>query len=145
MGAGTVSYLIGILLALLVAAFARWVGLDRDGGFYPTVLIVVASYYVLFAVMGGSTRALILESTVMAAFAAFAVAGLKRSLWLVVAGLAGHGVMDAFHGRIVNNPGVPEWWPGFCLAYDVGAAAALAWVIKVPARAGLYSAPSEVR
>ncbi len=124
------SYLIGVSLSLLVAVFARWAGLDRDRGFYPTVLIVVALYYVLFAVMGGSTRALVIESVVMAAFAAFAVAGLRRSLWLVAAALAGHGVMDFFHAHLVTNPGVPEWWPGFCLGYDVGAAACLAWLIK---------------
>jgi hypothetical protein len=140
-----VSYLIGISLALLVAAFARSTGFGRDRSFYPTLLIGIASYYVLFAVMGGSIRALVLESMVMTVFAAFAVAGFKRSLWLVVAALAGHGVMDFFHGHIVTNPGVPEWWPGFCLAYDVGAAACLAWVIKVPARIGLYSAPAQVK
>lgn len=139
------SALIGVTLALLVAAFARRVGLDRDGGFYPTVLIVVASYYVLFAVMGGSTRALVLESMVMAAFAVLAIAGFKGRVWLVVAGLAGHGVMDMFHARLVANSGVPEWWPPFCAAYDVVAAAVLAWIIKVPARPTLYSAPSKVR
>jgi hypothetical protein len=140
-----VNYIIGISLALLVAAFARWAGLDRDRGFYPTVLIVIALYYVLFAVMGGSTRALILESMVMTAFAACAVAGFRRSLWLVVVALAAHGVMDIFHGHIVTNPGVPEWWPGFCLAYDVGAAATLAWIIKASARTPIYSALSGVR
>jgi hypothetical protein len=24
---------------------------------------------------------------------------------------------------LINNPGVPQWWPAFCLAYDVAAAA----------------------
>jgi len=126
------NYLIGVVLSVGVAVFARYTGLDRDRGFYSTVLIVIASYYILFAVMGGSTRALILEAAVMAVFVVFAVAGLRSSPWLVVAGLAGHGVMDFFHGRLVDNPGVPEWWPGWCLAYDVGAAAALAWILREP-------------
>ena len=47
------GYAIGIVLALCVSVFARVVGLDRDRAFYPTVLVVIASYYVLFAVMGG--------------------------------------------------------------------------------------------
>jgi hypothetical protein len=34
---------------------------------------------------------------------------------------------DFVHGYLVTNPGVPFWWPPFCLAYDVTAAAALAW------------------
>jgi len=45
------EYLIGLFLSLAVAGLIWMVGLDRDRGFYPTVLIVIASYYVLFAVM----------------------------------------------------------------------------------------------
>jgi len=129
------NYLIGISLSLVVAAFGRWSGFDRDRSFYPTILIVVALYYVLFAVIGGSTQALLIESTIMLAFAAFAVAGFKRSLWLAAAALAAHGVMDSLHAHLVTNPGVPEWWPGFCLGYDVGAGLWLALIIKADGRA----------
>jgi ABC-type Fe3+ transport system permease subunit len=45
-------YVVGIVLSLGVALFARRVGFDRDRAFYPTVLIVIASYYVLFAAIG---------------------------------------------------------------------------------------------
>ena len=58
-------YVVGIVLSVGVALFARWVGFDRDRAFYPTVLIVVASYYVLFAVMSGSVQTVLLESIVM--------------------------------------------------------------------------------
>ena len=122
------GYAIGIVLALTVGVFARSVGFDRDRAYYPTVLIVIASYYVLFAVMGGSMRAVILESIVMSAFLGVAVLGFAFNVWFVVAGLAAHGVFDFFHGHIVTNPGVPEWWPAFCLAFDVGAAGFLAWL-----------------
>ena len=122
------GYAVGLVLALLVSGLARLADFDRDRAFYPTILVVIASYYVLFAVMGGSLRALIVEAMVMSAFALCAVVGLKRNLWLVVASLALHGVFDFFHARIVHNRGVPEWWPAFCLAYDVGAAASLAWL-----------------
>jgi hypothetical protein len=30
---------------------------------------------------------------------------------------------------LVANAGVPAWWPAWCLAYDVGAAGALAWLL----------------
>jgi hypothetical protein len=122
-------YVVGVVLSIGVALFARWVGFDRDRAFYPTVLIVIASYYVLFAVMSGSVETLLLESTIMALFAVAAVAGFKGSAWIVVGALAGHGVQDAFHGDIVANAGVPAWWPAWCLAYDVGAAGALAWIL----------------
>jgi biotin transporter BioY len=41
-------YVIGIILSVGIAWLARFVGFDRDRAFYPTVLIVIASYYVLF-------------------------------------------------------------------------------------------------
>jgi hypothetical protein len=30
---------------------------------------------------------------------------------------------------VIVNTGMPPWWPAFCGAYDVGAAAALAWFL----------------
>ena len=131
------EYAIGIALALIVSGFARATGLDRDRALYPTMAIVIASYYELFAVMGHSTHALVVESIAMTAFVVVAVLGFKFSLWLVVACLAAHGVFDMFHGLVVTNPGVPRWWPAFCLTYDIGAAGFLAWLLvrsKVPVR-----------
>jgi hypothetical protein len=32
--------------------------------------------------------------------------------------LIGHGVFDFVHRLVIDNPGVPHWWPGFCLAFD---------------------------
>jgi hypothetical protein len=125
-------YVVGIVLSLGVAVFARWVGFDRDRAFYPTVLIVIASYYVLFAAMIGSVETVLLEFIVMTLFVIAAVAGFKGSSWLIVAGLAAHGVQDAVHGHIIANAGVPAWWPAWCLAYDVGAAGALAWLLTRP-------------
>jgi hypothetical protein len=120
---------VGVVLALFVSLFARLAGFDRDRAFYPTLLVVIASYYVLFAIMGGSVHALLAEVTVMTGFAVVAVVGFKRNLWFVVGALAGHGVFDLFHGYLVTNPGVPAWWPLFCLAYDVIAAGFLAWLL----------------
>lgn len=120
------EFVVGIVLALVVSRFARWTGLDRDRAFYATVAIVVASYYVLFAAMGGSTETLVVEALVMSAFVLAAVIGFKFNEWLIVACLAGHGVFDVFHHLVVENPDAPQWWPAFCLAFDVGAAVLLA-------------------
>ena len=122
-------YVVGIVLSIGVASFARLVGFDRDRAFYPAVLIVVASYYVLFAAMIGSVETVLLESIVMVVFVIAAVAGFRGSPWIIVGGLAAHGVQDAVHGHIVANAGVPGWWPAWCLAYDVGAAACLGWLL----------------
>jgi hypothetical protein len=122
-------YVVGIVLSVGVALFARYVGFDRDRAFYPTVMIVIASYYVLFAAMGGSVQTVVIESVLMMPFAAAAVAGFKSSPWIVVVALAGHGAFDAVHGSVVENAGVPVWWPAWCLAYDVGAAVCLGWLL----------------
>ena len=135
-------YVVGIVLSIGVAVFARWVGFDRDRAFYPAVLIVIASYYVLFAAMTGSVDTVFLESVVMTVFVIAAVAGFKGSAWIIVGALAAHGIQDAVHGRIVANAGVPAWWPAWCLAYDVGAAGALAWLLtRADARVEGVAAP----
>jgi hypothetical protein len=125
-----VSYLVGVVLAFAAGGTATVAGLDRDRAFYPTVLIIIASYYVLFAVLGESTHALVLEAVVATAFLAAAIVGFKHSLWLVVAALASHGILDLFHDRVIANPGVPAWWPAFCLAYDCAAAGYLAFLLR---------------
>lgn len=124
------ALLVGFVLALAVGVFARIVGLDRDRAFYPTVMIVIASLYGLFAVMGSSMHALVLESMVAGAFVAAAISGFKWSQWTVVIALAGHGLFDLVHGGLIANPGVPDWWPQFCISYDVTAAGYLAWLLK---------------
>ena len=121
---------VGALLGLGVGLFGTGTGLDRDRAFYPVVTIVTASYYALFAALGASPHALLLESLVVAVFLAAAVWGFKSSLWLIVAALAAHGIFDLGHGTIISNPGMPSWWPQFCLAFDVALAAYLAWLLR---------------
>jgi hypothetical protein len=124
------ALVVGAVLALLVGVFATSIGLDRDRAFYPTVTIVVAALYSLFAVMGGSPHALLVELLAGAVFMVAAVAGFKRSLWIAAAALAGHGLFDFVHGALISNPGVPDWWPEFCGSYDVVAGAYLGWMLK---------------
>jgi hypothetical protein len=125
-----VPLVIGVLLALGVSLLAWAAGFDRDRSFYPTVLCVVASYYVLFAAMGGSIQVLVAELVTMTVFALVAFLGFKSNLWWVAAALAGHGGFDFVHGFVVQNPGMPTWWPPFCAGYDVAAGAILAALLK---------------
>src|SRR5262245_47146595 len=122
-------YVIGIILSVCVALFARSVGFDRDRAFYPTVVIVVAAYYVLFAAMSGSVHTVLVESIVMMGFLMPAAFGFRSNSWIVACALAGRGVLDSLHGYVIANSGVPIWWPAFCFAYDLGAAAILAWLL----------------
>ena len=125
------EYLIGLLLSLFVAGTANRVGFDRERAFYPVLLIVIASYYVLFASMGAGGRGVILEALIAAVFLLVAVMGFKGNLWIVVAALGVHGIVDLIHHRFIKNPGVPSWWPGFCLTFDVVAAGFLGLLLVV--------------
>lgn len=109
--------------------FGSVVGFDRERGFYPVVLIVIAALYLLFAAMAQSTRSLVAESIPALVFVAMAVLGFRKTAWFAVAGLALHGVFDFFHHSMIANPAVPVWWPGWCLSYDLAAAAYLAALI----------------
>jgi hypothetical protein len=128
-GKVSMEYLVGVVLAAVVCAFATLAGFDRDRVFYPTLLTAIATYYILFAVMGSSTPAMIIESLVAGAFLLLALAGFKRNLWVIVTALAGHGVFDFFHHVFIQNPGVPIWWPGFCLSFDILAGGFLAMLL----------------
>jgi hypothetical protein len=124
------EYFLGFIIASVVSSLASLVGFDKERGFYAVVLIVIASYYVLFAAIGAPLSTLAEELLPLTFFVLIAVVGFKGSPWLIVAGLAAHGVYDILHPHLIDNPGVPIWWPSFCLAYDLTAALYLAWLLK---------------
>lgn len=124
------EYLIGLFLALGISIGATAIGFDRERSFYPTVMIVIALLYVLFATMAGSTQTVLAESLPSALFIISAGIGFKKNLWWVVAGLFGHGVFDFVHHHLISNPGVPVFWPGFCATYDITAAGYLAFLLR---------------
>lgn len=119
------ALIVGSLSAVAVGSFAHAVGYDRDRAFYSTVLTVVGVVYVLFAVMAGG-EGLFSEIAFFAAFAGLAVIGFKWSMWIVVVGLALHGLFDFVRHFFAAAPGAPSWWPAFCGSYDIVAALGLA-------------------
>ena len=126
------EFAIGVAAATVVGLFATVIGFDKERSFYPVVLIVIATLYLLFAAMAGSTDSLVVEAIPALVFVAMAALGFrKKAPWLVVAGLTLHGIFDFFHHAVIVNPGVPTWWPGWCLSYDVVAAAYLAVLILI--------------
>lgn len=107
------EYAIGIILGIAVGVFSTSVGLDRDRALYPAILIVIASYYSLFAVMGGSTNPIIIETLVGMVFVTIAAISFRTNLWIVAAATIAHGIFDLFHHLINQNPGLPTFWPMF--------------------------------
>jgi hypothetical protein len=120
------EYAIGIGIAAAVGLFGSVIGFDKERSFYPVVLIVIATYYFLFAAMAKSIDSIAAEAFPALMFVAAASIGFRKTPWIVVAGLALHGVFDFIHHAVIVNPGVPAWWPGFCGAADVSLAAYLA-------------------
>lgn len=115
----TFPILMGGALAIAVGVLGRTSGLERDRAYYPVILIVIAWYYMLFAAMSGSMQTVLLESVPVAVFMAIAIAGYRRNVWLVAAGLTAHGLFDTVHGRLITNTGMPVWWPPFCASIDI--------------------------
>ena len=128
------EYWIGLFSGIAVAALGAFVGFDRERTFGATIVIVVAFYYVLFAVMGGSARALTDECLVAGGFTLLSVIGFRRNYWLIPISIAGHGVFDFFHGWFIDNPGMPVWWPGFCMTIDLFLGVWLAWLTRFKGR-----------
>ena len=95
---------------------------------YALGLALIASIYIGFAVADGRWKVIAVETTVTAAFVVVAAVGVTGSAWLLVAGLAAHGIKDAWQYRtqFVTNT---RWWPPFCAAVDWVAALVLAIAI----------------
>lgn len=127
------EYLIGIILGFVIVLGAKLTGFHRDKSFYPVLLIVIATYYVLFAAMDGSAVSLIIESTIALVFILVALLGIRYGVRLVAAGLILHGVFDFVHGQLVVNTAVPVWWPGFCASVDIVLGALVLYLTKTEA------------
>lgn len=131
-------YLVALVLAILIVVGTRIAGMDRDRALYPVALIVIGSYYVLFATMGGSTPSIVTEMIGATVFIVLAVIGFRINLWIVALAIAGHGLFDFFvHPHITPNPGMPVWWPAFCGTIDIALGILVAILLNlgvIPAR-----------
>jgi hypothetical protein len=114
-----VPVIVGLLLAVGVAALGKFTRFDQDRSFYSTVLIIIASYYVLFAILNSSAHALVWELVIAVAFSTVAIVGALFLPTLVGIGIIAHGLFDLVHDGLIENSGVPSWWPSFCGSIDV--------------------------
>jgi hypothetical protein len=119
--ANTLAAVVGVASSVATLVALRALNLDRRTLLF-TLMIIIATLYVLFATIGGGGHALIVDASIAAVFVALAILGARYSAWLLIVAIGLHGVMDFVHGDLVSNAGVPAWWPAFCGAYDVSAA-----------------------
>src|SRR4051794_25208558 len=122
----------GVVVGLVQAATPLVFWWLDSATVYALGLVGIAFIYIGFAVADGRPKVIAVESTVTFAFVLVAAVAITGSPWLVVAGLAGHGLKDLWQHRthFVANT---RWWPPFCMAVDWVVAA----VIAVEIAAGL--------
>jgi hypothetical protein len=84
---------------------------------YAFGLALIASVYIGFSIADGRWKVIAVECAVATVFVLVAAVAVTGSAWLLVAGLAGHGLKDAWQYRtqFVTNT---RWWPPFCAAVD---------------------------
>jgi hypothetical protein len=112
---------VGVLQA--VSPFALW-WLDAST-VYAMSIAVIAAVYIGFAVADGRGKVIAVETTVAGIFVVIAAAAVTGSAWLLVLGLAGHGLKDWWQHRthyVANT----RWWPPFCASVDVVVAVIIA-------------------
>jgi hypothetical protein len=115
----------GLVVGLLQAAtpLAFW-WLD-SATVYALGLAVIAAVYIGFAVADGRPKVIAVESMVAFAFVVVAAAAVTGSPWLLVAGLAAHGLKDLWQHRS-HFVATTRWWPPFCMVVDWVVAAIIA-------------------
>jgi hypothetical protein len=91
---------------------------------YALGLALIAAIYIGFSVADGRGKVIAIESGVAGFFVVVAAVSVTGSAWLLVLGLAGHGLKDMWQHRthFVRNT---RWWPPFCATVDWVAAGIL--------------------
>jgi hypothetical protein len=92
---------------------------------YAFGLTFIAAVYIGFSVADGRWTVITVEVAVATIFVVVAAVAVTGPAWLLVAGLAGHGLKDLWQHRTQFVTGT-RWWPPFCAAVDFVAAAILA-------------------
>jgi hypothetical protein len=92
---------------------------------YALGLAAIAAIYIGFAVADGRWIVLAVETGVATGFVIVAAAAITGSPWLLVAGLAGHGLKDLWQHR-THFVSTTRWWPPFCMVVDWVVAAIIA-------------------
>jgi hypothetical protein len=95
---------------------------------YALEITLIAAVYIGFSVADGRGRVIAVETGVASVFVVIAAAAVTGTGWLIVVGLAGHGLKDLWQHRTGFVAGT-RWWPPFCAAVDFVAAALIALVL----------------
>jgi uncharacterized membrane protein HdeD (DUF308 family) len=122
--------LVGSAVGVLTIVVARAIRGER--WLYSVGLLTLPSLYAFFALRAGDGSAAMRELTYgipyFVAGLAFAFVSIRQSAIVVGAFWILHGVYDLAHSRLIDNPGVPVWYPLFCFSVDVVIGAYVLWL-----------------
>lgn len=90
---------------------------------YPLVLSTYPLFYFAFAIVASDPAALMQELKyaipIFVICIVTAIKDIKYSAFVLSLGYIGHGIYDAVHIHLFENPGMPIWWPEFCATVDI--------------------------
>lgn len=115
----------GVLVGILQASTPLVFWWLDSATVYAMGLAIIAAIYVGFAVADGRPAVIAVETCVALSFVIVAGAAIETTPWLLVAGMAGHGLKDLWQHR-TGYVGGTRWWPPFCMAVDFIVAATIA-------------------
>jgi hypothetical protein len=135
------AMLIGAALGGLTIAAARLI--RGEHWVYAIGLLTLPSLYAMFALRIGepsiAAKEILYGIPYLIGGLAFAFFSARRSavavglLWII------HGLYDIWHHLLIDNPGVPVWYPAFCFWVDVVIGAYLLWISRRLPDANLHS------
>ena len=116
-----VALILGLIIAFIAIAMAK--DLDLPPRAFALGTAFLPLFYMLFALTVGDFGAMALEFAYGLPF--FILGGLCftrgfKASGVVVVGLWGlHAAYDVYHHMLVDNAGVPFWYPALCLGFDM--------------------------
>ncbi len=121
------ALVLGTILSLALVGLARRYPPVSERVFYAVGLVIAALVYVVFGVAGGaSAQWLAVEILGVLLYGTAAWAGLRSRPWLLAAGWSAHVAWDVlFHLSGAGADYTPDWYPWFCVSFDLVMAGAV--------------------
>jgi hypothetical protein len=118
--ATSIPLLIGAVTCVAFILGARTTNPRRELIIYAVGLVFAAMVYVGFAIVGGASWSWLgLEVAGVVVFASVALVGLRVSVWAISIGWAAHTAWDVLLHGVQEAAFVPEWYPVFCIGFDL--------------------------
>lgn len=109
----------GSLLALVTIGMSLMLPEELVYPFFALLLSLAAGVYVGFAVVDTSGTEYILQWVVALGFVGLGLIGIWISPYFLAAGWILHAIWDLLHHKHVLKTKTEEWYPPFCLSYDL--------------------------